>query len=93
VQIKKPFILCHELVAECAGYIVWKDSKLVVFYTNYLAATSKKSILNDDEEEAITCVPGLPTLFQWVGTEKMHRTAFDVPAFIVVYNLFMNSVG
>jgi CDP-diacylglycerol pyrophosphatase len=28
-----------ELVAENAGYIVWKDSKLVVFYTNNLAST------------------------------------------------------
>jgi hypothetical protein len=26
-----PFVTCHELVAERAGYIVWKDSKLVIF--------------------------------------------------------------
>jgi hypothetical protein len=51
-----------------------------------------RAIINGDDDEAIACVHGLATLFRWIGTEKMHRTQFDVPATIVAYNLFMNSV-
>jgi hypothetical protein len=79
-------------VAEKAGYIVWKDRKLVIFYTNNLAATPTRAIINGDNDEAIACVHGLATLFCWIGTEKMHHTQFDVPATIVAYNLFMNLV-
>jgi hypothetical protein len=46
------------MVAEFAGYIVWVDSKLVIFYTNNLHYTPSKPILDGHDEEAIACVSG-----------------------------------
>ena len=74
------------------GFILWKDSKLVMFYTNDLAHTPSEDILHDTSEEAIRCVNGLGPLHRWVGTEMLNRTVFHVPAPIVAYNMFMNSV-
>jgi hypothetical protein len=34
----------------------------------------------------------LAKLERWTGSENLHRTKFDVPAIIVAYNVFMNSV-
>lgn len=74
------------------GYILWKDSKLVMFYTNDLAHTPSEDILHDTSEEAIRCVNGLGPLHRWTVTEMLNRTVFHVPAPIVAYNMFMNSV-
>ena len=59
VARRTPFEAPTELIAEKAGYIVWKDSKLVVFYTNNLAKTPSKPILDGLSKEAIECVHGL----------------------------------
>jgi hypothetical protein len=37
-------------------------------------------------------VQGLAKLQHWTGKESFHRSIFDVPAPIVAYNMFMNSV-
>lgn len=86
------FVPPHESIANCAGYIVWRDSKVVVFYTNDLHATPSTFILRGNTEEAIRCVHGLEKLQRWTGIESLHRTTLNVPAPIVAYNLFMNSV-
>ena len=41
---------------------------------------------------AIDLVHGLATIHRWTGDESIHRSEFKVPAIIVSYNLFMNSV-
>ena len=64
----------------------------MIFYTNDLAHTPSEDILHGTSEEAIRCVNGLGPLHRWVGTEMLHRTSFQVPAPIVAYNMFMNSV-
>ena len=87
-----PFVYPEDSVAEKAGYIVWKDSKVVVFYTNDLASTPPSAILDGTDEDAIFCVNGLAELERWTGTESMSRTKFMVPSIIVAYNIFMNSV-
>ena len=69
-----------------------KDSKLVMFYTNDLAHTPSEDILDDTSEEAVCCVNGLGPLHRWVGTEVLNRSILHVPAPIVAYNMFMNSV-
>ena len=50
-------------VAPNCGYIVWKDRKEVVFYTNDLINTPIKYCLystnESDSEEAIRCLGGL----------------------------------
>jgi hypothetical protein len=86
------FVAPTELVAENAGYIVWKDSRLVVFDTNNLASTPSRPILDGTSDEAILCVRGLAAVKRWTGNETMHQTTFKVPAFIVAYNVYMNSI-
>ena len=86
------FLAPTELVAENAGYIVWKDTKVVVFYTNDLCHTPSREILDMDDAEAIDCVHGLVPIDRWTGNEPLYRTTFMAPAIIVAYNMFMNSV-
>ena len=56
-------------VARSCGYIVWKDRKVVVFYTNDLSDTPTKDFLHiakeTDSEEAIRCVGGLVDVERW----------------------------
>ena len=78
-------------VAKNAGFIVFKDRNVVVFYTNDLA-TTPSSPIEEPTEETIRCVRGLAPLKRWIGGETFHRTELKVPAIIVAYNLFMNSV-
>lgn len=89
---RKVFVSPCNLVAENAGYIVWKDKKVVIFYSNDLAGTPSDHILDGSSDEAIKCVHGLLPIKRWTGVESFHRTIFMVPAAIVAYNLFMNSV-
>ena len=69
---RTPFVLPLDLVADNAGYIIWKDSKLVLFYTNDLESTPSVSILDGKSNEAISCVRGLAPLKRWTGIETMH---------------------
>ena len=80
------------MIADKAGYIVWRDSKVVIFYTNDLLNAPTNPILDGDSEEAILCVRGLGAIRRWTGTEILHRSTFQVPAPIVAYNQYMNSV-
>jgi hypothetical protein len=82
----------EELIAENAGYVVWKDSKVVIFYTNDLASTPSRAVLDGTDQEAIDCVHGLAPVWRWTGTETMNRSMFMVPAIIVAYNKYMNGV-
>ena len=45
-------------VADNAGYIVFKDRKQVLFYSNDLAGTPPKPILSSANEEAVMCMLG-----------------------------------
>ena len=78
--------------AEHEGYIIWKDRNPVIFYTNDLTIQPSKSILMGMDAEAVESVHGLGPVHHWTGTEIFHRTVFQVPAPIVTYNIYMNSV-
>ena len=78
--------------AENAGYLVWKDSKVVVFYCNCLKTTPTKEVSNHDDLHAIHVVHDLGIIQRWTGGENMHRTNIRTPAVIIAYNNFMNSV-
>lgn len=79
-------------VADCAGFIVFKDSKVVVFYSNDLASTPSQDFLTSDDQEAIDCCHGLACCQRWLGCELTHRSQLMVPAPIVAYNKYMNAV-
>jgi hypothetical protein len=89
---KTPFVPPFDRVAEHAGYVVFKDAKVVTFYTNDLAGTPSAPIIQGCTMEAQTLVHGLETLHRWTGVEVMTRSKFRVPATIVAYNSFMNAV-
>ena len=89
---RKPFTPPTSQVADKAGYIIFKDKKIVIFYTNDLACTPSKPILLGKSEEAIKAVNGLGKLYRWTGNENMCRIEFLVPIMVVAYNKFMSGI-
>ncbi len=89
---RTPFVPPMGSIAEKTGYIVFKDSKVVIFYSNDLAETPQEPMLESNDARAVTCVHGLAKLFRWTGDQLLHRKIFMVPAVIVAYNKFMNGV-
>jgi sporulation protein YlmC with PRC-barrel domain len=71
-ETRTQFVPSHQKPADCAGYIIWKDSKIVIFYTNDLSSTPSEPILDGGNEEAILCVRGLGIFHRWTGNENMH---------------------
>ncbi len=69
-------------IAENAGFIVLKDAKVVVFYTNDLKATPTAPTLPMENEEAIHAVNGTCIIRRWTGSEVMHRSSIEVPAIV-----------
>ncbi|KAE9041166.1 hypothetical protein PR003_g12877 [Phytophthora rubi] len=84
--------IAPKTVAVNAGYIVFRDKRTVVFYTNDLAGTPSQRILPGSSPEATWFCRGLAPLRRWKNDRVMHRQTFQVPAMIVAYNLFMNGV-
>ena len=78
--------------AEKAGYILFKDSKAVIFYSNDLGLTPSKPILHSHEDEAISAVRGIGNMQRWTGSENLVRTDFGTPNLIISCNMFMNGV-
>ena len=72
--------------------VVFKDNKLVMFYTNDLSKTPSTNILYSNSPEAVECVQGLAALRRWTGDKNLHWKVYQVPAPIIVYNLYMNAV-
>ena len=88
---RSPFPLEPPL-SENAGYIIFKDKKTVIFYTNDLAKTPSSRVLSGDNAEAQVCCQGLVPIKRWTGDEIMHRKKFMVPAIVAAYNKYMNAV-
>jgi hypothetical protein len=79
-------------VAENSGYIVFKDSKVVILYTNDLKHTPAEDISPMTSEDAIEAVHGVHYISRWTGVEVLHRSKIPAPSVLVAYNVFMNSV-
>ena len=76
-----------------ASYIVFKDSKVHIFYSNDLASTPPGWFcLGNKDNECQACVHGLAALPWWTDECVMNHVNFMAPAVIVAYNLFMNAV-
>jgi hypothetical protein len=82
----------EHLKADKCGYMVLKDSKVVVFYTNDLAGTPPEPISDASNAKTVACVHGLASLFRWTGQEILSRREFQVPTIIIAYNVFRNGV-
>ena len=65
---------------------------MVIFYTNDLRSIPSKDLLEGTDKVAVSCVQGLGPLHRWIGNESVGRMVFNVPAPIVAYNVYMNSV-
>ena len=94
---KEEDILCMK--SECAGFIVFKDTKTVVFYTNdlafdvpfqtpmvYSASTAREQL------KMTQCVRGLVNIKRWTDDSYATKTDYKVPVSIALYNMLMNSV-
>ena len=60
------------MIADNAGYIMWEDSELVMFYSNNLKTTPLANIMDENDEKAIEAVHGLVNITCWTGSEVMH---------------------
>ena len=90
--LTNPIPSSGKTVSKKCGFIIWKDKKVIPFYTNDLAFTPDADILQGKDLQAINAVHGLAPLKRWCGTESMQGTTILVPAPIVAYNMFMGSV-
>jgi len=89
---KEKFIPPCDNISPDSGYIVFKDAKVVIFYTNDLNGTPSNPILEDSDEEASKHCRGLCKLYRWTRMEVLKRSSFLVPSPIIAYNQYMNGV-
>lgn len=73
-------------LSENAGFIVFKDRAVIVFYCNDLASAPSKQVRKHTDEFAIQCVHGLALLPRWIGDESLYRINASIPAVVVAYN-------
>ena len=59
-----------------SGYIVWKDRKIVIFYSKDLLPTPRVPWISGNKKEAIQCVRGLGPIHRCTGTEFMTWSVF-----------------
>ncbi|RAW23861.1 hypothetical protein PC110_g19709 [Phytophthora cactorum] len=78
--------------AKHAGYIIFKDRKVVVSYSNDLSATPSTRTLSRPSKEAVACCHGLYPIQRWTDDRVLHRKIFMVHTVIAVYNHFMNGI-
>ena len=83
-----PFIIVNN-----ARYIIFKDWKMVIFYTNDLASMPPEwYCLVNNRKDCIDCVHGLAPLPCWTDDSVMQHRMFYAPAPVLGYNLMMNGV-
>ena len=85
-------IIDDNLIQKNSGFIMFKDAKIVVFYSNDLAATPHQRICESSDERSIFAVRGTVEIERWLGTESIGRSRIECPAIIASYQLFMNGV-
>ncbi len=90
---RTPFVPPMTNILEKAGFVVLKDAKVVVFYTNGLTNMPTAPILPMESPKAIQAEKRTCTIRRWTGSEVMHRSMFEVPAIVGAYNSFMNAVN
>src|SRR5687768_13008180 len=66
-KAKVPFH--HPTTNVSSGYILWKDSKTMIFNSNNLVEIPSKPIRKGTSAQAIQCVNGLAEIKHWTGTE------------------------
>ena len=78
-----------EVAHDCC-YVIFKDQKHVVLYSNDANDTTGQpfnSVMDPAENpEIIDMVEGLKLLFCWTGDENISQTKFTVTTIIVAYN-------
>jgi len=72
--------------------MIFKDAKVVIFYSNDLLNTPRRRISLDSDDGTIETVRGLVDIERWVGTETIGRSRIQCPSIIVSYQFFMNGV-
>jgi len=79
--------------AKNCGYIVFKDNKICIFYTNHLQSTPTLYIQKGTHPDSVQCVRGLGEILRYDKTNyTINKSTFCVPNIIVAYNKYMNNV-
>ncbi len=89
---KEAFVPPTDFVSPNCGYSVFKDSKIVIFYTNDLDVIPEHPIMDGSLEATVLLCRDVSHLQRWTGVEILKRTTFQVPVQIIAYNMLMNGV-
>lgn len=76
-------------VVENAGFILLKDIKADLSYTNVLKGTASADILHHTPVEGIQCVQRIATLKRLTGKEATCPTDLQATEIIVAFNIFV----
>ena len=68
-----------------AGYLIFKDKKLDIFYCSCLNGTMTNDIMDKTFEEAIQLVYSLSPLRRWTDDCVIERKTFMAPQLVVLY--------
>lgn len=79
------------VIAERAGFVVWKDRSIVSFYCNELVGTPKLN-MRREAPHPIRCLHGMVKTRRWKEEESMNATIVEISSIIMAYSWFMNGV-
>ena len=75
-----------------AGFILVKDKRVVLLYTNDLQPLMKK-VYHGNDPHAVYIVHGLEKIHHWTGSKYISHSQFLAPVPVAAYNKFMNGVN
>ena len=75
-----------------SGYIVWKNRKIAILFSNDLDGTPSEDILSSETEEALCCVHRTELINRWSNVSVYHQECIQSPDIVADYNIFMNGV-
>ena len=79
--------------AKNCGYVIYKDNKNVIVYSNHLTGTPSKYILSGKTDEAVDLVHGLGEILRYdKSIYTVNKKVYNVPNVVVAYQLYMNNV-
>ena len=79
--------------SKIGGYIIYKDNRTCIFYTNHLSKTPPKYVIEVTHKDSIECVHVLGEMHRFDRTKhKVTKTVYNVHNITVAYNKYMNNV-
>ena len=89
---RKKFLPPTSEIAIKAGYILFKDSKVVAFHSNDLVISPSNTITRSEDPEFAVSVRGLGKIEIWTGSKNLVRADLLVANLIITCDKLMSRV-